>query len=334
MSRLSARVVLPALLFVALSPLGVTIAADKGQSTFTSAADAGPDYKVQGEYVGELTINGEPHKVGMQVIALGDGKFDAEGYPGGLPGDGWNKAAGRRHRSGETKDGVTTLSGEGRTAKLVDGVITVSDEGGAKIGTLKRVERKSPTLGAKPPTDAIVLFDGTSVDKWNGGRLADGGLLAAGCTSKDSFRDFQLHIEFQTPFMPAARGQGRGNSGLYLQNRYELQVLDSFGLDGKDNECGGFYSIQAPAVNMCYPPLVWQTYDIDFTAARFDDAGKKTKNAVVSARHNGVPIYENFEMPKLTPGGVPQEAPGVGPFQLQDHGNPVRYRNIWIVEKK
>ena len=212
--------------------------------------------------------------------------------------------------------------------------MTVTSADGVKIGTLKRVERKSPTLGAKPPAGAIVLFDGASVDKWNGGRLIDGGLLAAGCTSKDSFRDFQLHIEFQTPFMPAARGQGRGNSGVYLQNRYELQVLDSFGLEGKDNECGGFYSIKAPAVNMCYPPLAWQTYDIDFTAARFDDAGKKTQNAVVSARHNGVPIYESFELPNLTPGGVPQEAPGVGPFQLQDHGNPVRYRNIWIVEKK
>ena len=127
-----------------------------------------------------------------------------------------------------------------------------------------------------------MLFDGTSADKWNGGRLVDGGLLAAGCTSKQKFHDFQLHIEFQTPFMPTARGQGRGNSGVYLQNLYEVQVLDSFGLEGKDNECGGFYSIKAPSVNMCYPPLAWQTYDIDFRAARFDPSGKKTQNAVVT----------------------------------------------------
>ena len=296
-------------------------------------AETDPDYQVQGEYTGEVTIDGQGRKVGMQVVALGNGKFDSEGYPGGLPGDGWNKEAGRRHRTGETKDGVTTLSGESRTARIENGVVTIADSDGKKIGELKRVERKSPTLGAKPPAGAIVLFDGTSADKWNGGRLTDDGLLVAGCTSKQSFKDFQLHIEFQTPFMPKARGQGRGNSGVYLQNRYELQVLDSFGLEGQNNECGGFYQIKAPDVNMCYPPLAWQTYDIDFTGARFDDAGKKTKNAVVSARHNGVPIHENFELPKLTPGGAPQEAPGEGPFQLQDHGNPVRYRNIWVVTK-
>ena len=116
-----------------------------------------------------------------------------------------------------------------------------------------------------------------------------------------------------------------------------MQVLDSFGLEGKeDNECGGFYSIQAaPAVNMCYPPLSWQTYDIDFTAGAIRRRRKEnTKCGCQRAASNGVPIYEGFELPKLTPGGVPQEAPGVGPFQLQDHGNPVRYRNIWIVEKK
>ena len=179
----------------------------------------------------------------------------------------------------------------------------------------------------------IVLFDGTSADKWNGGHLTEDGLLAVGCTSKQSFKDFQLHIEFQTPFMPTARGQGRGNSGVYLQNRYELQVLDSFGLEGQNNECGGFYQIKTPDVNMCFPPLAWQTYDIDFTAARFDDAGKKTKNAIVNAQHNGVTIHDKFELPHLTPGGLPQEAPGEGPFMLQNHGNPVRFRNIWVVEK-
>jgi Domain of Unknown Function (DUF1080) len=334
MTRRSNDVKALLLLPVVLLSIATARAADKSSSTFTNPADAGPDYKVQGEYVGEITIDGQPGKVGMQVVALGGGKFDAEAYPGGLPGDGWDQTAGRRHRSGETKDGVTTIKGEERTGTVADGVITIADSGGAKIGELKRVERKSPTLGAKPPAGAIVLFDGSSADKWNGGHLAEDGLLAAGCTSKQSFRDFTLHIEFQTPFMPAARGQGRGNSGVYLQNRYELQVLDSFGLEGKDNECGGFYSIKAPAVNMCYPPLAWQTYDIDFTAARFDDAGKKIKNAVVSARHNGVSIHDNFELPKLTPGGAPQEAPGEGPLQLQNHGNPVYYRNIWLVEKK
>ncbi|MBI2826394.1 MAG: DUF1080 domain-containing protein [Planctomycetia bacterium] len=318
---------------VPLALAAVLVAADKSPA-FTDPADAGPDYKIQGEYVGELHGDDGAAKVGVQIVALGEGKFDGVLYPGGLPGAGWDQSAGRQSYAGAMKDGAAVFDAGGTVGKAAGGVLTVTDADGKKVGELKRVDRQSSTMGAKPPAGAVVLFDGTTADKWNGGRLTDGGLLAAGCTSKQEFKDFQLHAEFQTPFMPAARGQGRGNSGVYLQNRYEVQVLDSFGLEGKDNECGGFYSIKAPRENMCYPPLAWQTYDVDFTAARFDTDGKKTKNAVVTVRHNGVPIYENFELPKVTPGGAPQETPGVGPLQLQDHGNPVRYRNIWVVEKK
>jgi hypothetical protein len=162
--------------------------------------------------------------------------------------------------------------------------------------------------------------------------MTEDGLLAAGCVSKQQFKDFRLHLEFQTPFMPDARGQARGNSGVYLQNRYELQVLDSFGLMGKDNECGAFYTLRGPAENMCLPPLQWQTYDIDFKAARFDDTGKKTEKAVATVKHNGVTIFDKLELRGSTPGGQP-EADAPGPIQLQDHGNPVRYRNIWVVER-
>jgi hypothetical protein len=165
---------------------------------------------------------------------------------------------------------------------------------------------------------------------FTGGKLFDDEVLLAGTRSKDSFGDFTLHIEFRTPFVPKARGQARGNSGLYLQDRYECQILDSFGLEGADNECGGFYSIKAPDVNMCFPPLGWQTYDVDFTAARFDGETKIT-NARVTVKHNGVTIHDDFELPNLTPGGAPY--PGKGPLQLQAHGNPVTYRNIWVVEK-
>ncbi len=153
-------------------------------------------------------------------------------------------------------------------------------------------------------------------------------------TSKQKFKAFKLHMEFQLSYMPEARGQGRSNSGVYMQGRYEVQILDSFGLEGKNNECGGIYEVSAPKVNMCYPPLAWQTYDIDFTPATFDDDGKKTANARITARHNGVLIQDDVEVPHATRAAPVKEGPDPGPIYIQDHGNPVRLRNIWLVEKK
>ena len=200
-------------------------------------------------------------------------------------------------------------------------------------GTLAKVERKSPTLGAKPPAGATVLFDGSSAEAFENGELIEGNLLGAtNCFSKERLNDHQLHVEFRTPFMPAARGQGRGNSGVYVQGRYEVQVLDSFGLEGRNNECGGIYSISEPIVNMCLPPLSWQTYDIDFTAARYDGDGKKIKNARATIELNGVVIHDDLELTHGTP-GYHAEGPEPESLFLQNHGNPVAVRNIWIVKK-
>jgi hypothetical protein len=134
--------------------------------------------------------------------------------------------------------------------------------------------------------------------------------------------------------MPYARGQGRANSGCYLQGRYEVQILDSFGLEGKNNECGGIYTIKDPDVNMCFPPLAWQTYDIDYTAAKYDESGKKTAHARMTVKHNGVLIHENVELTKATTAAPVKEGPEPGPIYIQDHGNPIRFRNIWVAEKK
>ena len=142
--------------------------------------------------------------------------------------------------------------------------------------------------------------------------------------SKKSFKNFQLHIEFRTPFEPFAGGQGRGNSGVYLGNK-EIQVLDSFGLKGENNECGGIYGDRAPDVNMCLPPLVWQTYDIEHRAGKIDPDTKKQAPPTVTVRHNGVVIHDNV----VLKGGSNQCN-----INLQDHGNPVVYRNIWLVELK
>jgi hypothetical protein len=163
--------------------------------------------------------------------------------------------------------------------------------------------------------------------------MTDDGLLEQGALSTDTFQDFKIHIEFLLPYMPEARGQARGNSGYYIQGRYEVQMLDSFGLEGLDNECGGIYRVARPDVNMCFPPLAWQTYDVEFTAAKFDSAGNKTAPAHAKVLHNGVLIHDR-ELPQMTPGGpLKTEDATPGPVFLQDHGNPVRYRNIWVVKK-
>ncbi|MBN1766773.1 MAG: DUF1080 domain-containing protein [Sedimentisphaerales bacterium] len=150
--------------------------------------------------------------------------------------------------------------------------------------------------------------------------------------SRQSFQDFQLHLEFRTPFMPDARGQGRGNSGVYLQGRYEVQILDSYALEGADNECGGIYTVARPRVNMCKPPMQWQTYDITFHGPRFDTAGRKLKNARLTVLHNGVTIHENQEVPGPTGSALLEDEREPAGIYLQDHGNPVQYRNIWLVE--
>jgi hypothetical protein len=315
-------------LALAVCAATATFAAD-AKTAYTDPKEAGPDFAVQGEYAG---VDTEGNKWGCHVIALGDGKFDVVGYAGGLPGEDWKRGDKTKTGKGELKDGKVEVKGDdGWTAVIKEDVMIVTHDG-KEVAKLTRHMRKSPTLGAKAPSGATVLFDGTTADHFKNGKLVEGSLLGAtNCQSTKTFGDHSLHIEFRTPFMPYARGQARGNSGVYIQSRYELQVLDSFGLDGKNNECGGIYTIAEPKVNMCYPPLSWQTYDIDYTAAKYED-GKKVKNARVTIKHNGVVIHDDLELPKGTPGKDPEGEQPLGLF-LQDHGNPVAFRNIWVVEK-
>jgi len=306
-------------------------AAETGTPAPKDAAPTDPAFAAQGEYVGEIVTLEGAKKLGVQVIALGGDKFHAVGYFGGLPGDGWD-GSDKKESDGEMKDGVVTFAAPEHTATIKDGALTIT-VAGATLGSLAKANRTSPTLGAKPPQGAVVLFDGSTPDKFQKGRVTEDGLLMQGVTSTDKFQSCTMHIEFRLPFMPSARGQGRGNSGLYLQGRYEVQMLDSFGLAGENNECGGLYEISKPKVNMCYPPLAWQTYDIDFTAAAFEGE-KKVKNATITVKHNGVVIQENVELPRSTRAAPVAESAEPGPLYLQDHGSAVRYRNIWVVEKK
>ena len=316
-----------------LLPLLLQSAALAKGPAYTDPDKADADFAFQGEYVGTVPSDNGDQKVGVQVIALGNGKFKAVAYPGGLPGDGWNKEE-KREADGERQGDAAVFKKEEATGTIKDGVLKVVLAEGAPAIELSKINRSSPTLGAKPPEGAVVLFDGKNADAFEGGKV-DSGLLVAGCTSKQKFGSHKLHIEFLLPYQPEDSGQARGNSGIYLQGRYEVQMLDSFGLEGKDNECGGIYSVKAPDVNMCLPPLSWQTYDIEYTAAKYE-GDKLVAKPRVTVSHNGVVIHKDVELPgdrntTAAPLGAGKDP---GPVYLQDHGNPVRYRNIWVVETK
>jgi hypothetical protein len=305
--------------------------------------DTIPDsFTVQGEYEGTL---GMDKKLGAQVIALDEaGALQAVLYPGGLPGAGWDgkrkvllsgtladgkvdfqPADGdRKYMDGNPEKFSATQSfpptGQADwTATIHEGVFAGKTDSGGSF-ELKKRNRASPTLSAKAPAGAIILFDGTNLDHWNGGRLDKKTHVlhtdAKDLRSKSRFKYYTVHLEFRTPFRPTARGQKRGNSGFYQSNGQEIQVLDSFGLDGLKNECGALYGRAAPSVNMCLPPLTWQTYDVELIP------NPDNKNsALLTVRHNGVVIHDK----------VPSRV-GNGTFKLQGHGNLLQYRTIWLVD--
>lgn len=331
------RILLPFVLLGLAAPLAAQLpAAAKPPApkppakAYADPAQTDEDFAFQGEFEGEH----DGSKFGVQIWALGEGLFECVTYVGGLPGAGWSgEKEDVKRQKGARKDGVASFTQDDVTAETDGKVLRVKNEDGKVINEFKRVERKSPTLGAPPPEGAVVLFDGKGVNRFPNSRTTPDGLLMEGITSTDVFGDCAIHVEFRLPYMPQARGQGRGNSGLYVQGRYEVQMLDSFALEGKDNECGGLYKIAPPKVNACLPPLTWQTYDVDFTAAKFDAAGNKTANARITVRHNGIVIHEDQELPGPTTAAPNKEGATPGPLHLQNHGNPVRYRNLWVKPK-
>jgi hypothetical protein len=203
---------------------------------------------------------------------------------------------------------------------------------------------------AKPPGDAVVLFDGSDLSKWKPEKgegevkwKAENGALvvvpkSGAIQSKDEFRDVQVHLEWQHPKDITGKGQGRGNSGIFLMGLYELQVLDNYNAETyPDGMVGGVYGQYPPLVNAAAPPGTWSAYDIIFRAPKYAD-GKVAKPARVTVLLNGVVVQDGVELlgptthKKLTE--YPSEHPEKGPIRLQDHGQPVKFRNIWVRELK
>ena len=339
----------------ALVIAGGALSLSSSAQVWTDAKDESlpVDFSIQGEYADEGK--------GVQVIALGGGAFQAVVYEGGLPGAGWDGES-RSLLVGSLNDrGVRFLAAEGDRRYLAQepdafsatrefppaghnkayrgGIPATGDffalaiPGGDRT-RLPKVVRESPTLGAEAPEGALVLFDSSGTDAWAGGRLdTETGLLNTDgndIRTKESFQNYTMHVEFMLPYRPDARGQGRGNSGFYQVDHYEVQILDSFGLEGLNNECGGVYTKADPLVNMCLPPLTWQTYDVTFHNAVVEN-GEKVKNATMTLKHNGVVIHDGLEIDGKTGGArsAPEGTPG--PIKLQGHGNPLQFRNIWIV---
>ena len=199
----------------------------------------------------------------------------------------------------------------------------------------------TPGTDGGPPSDAIALFDGNDLSQWHGGDkwIVEDGVATVkggGITSKQSFGSCQLHVEWAAPQVVQGEGQGRGNSGIYFQGRYEVQILDSYGNKTYfDGQAASIYKQWPPLVNACRPPGEWQTYDIVFDAPRFDEQGELTKPAYLTVLHNGVLVQNHAELQGTTAWDrVPayQAHPAKLPLHIQDHGNPVRFRNLWIRE--
>lgn len=347
----------PIFLSALLISAGNLSAAEGFSSDWTQVAAA--DLTLMGDYEGEWLDAPKGHyfeinkPLAAQVINVRQGEYQlrlfqehdcrADPYfegPGKLDGElirfegnGWSGTV--------SKDGLSGVSGQGH--------------GKGIRFLLKKVTRSSPTLGAMPPTGAVVLFDGKNFEQWQhgGGRAVTWNLSGDGVMevrsgkseddrkqgiggdiqTKQSFGDCKVHLEFRYPVEPGKAGQGRGNSGFFLQGDYELQVLNSYGLQGWWNECGALYKTSPPRVNAARPPMEWQTYDVIYKASVWKD-GKKVSPPRVTARLNGVLIHNDEEIPHATAHAFKTrsvEPMAAGPIRLQDHGNAIQFRNIWLV---
>lgn len=287
-----------------------------------------PEVDVQGLYEG--TLGGAPFEA--RLVALGKDTYKLlvrQAVPGQAP----LKAELEGRAEG---DGVAFKSKDGQwSAAWAAGALKGTRPGGAAFEAV-RVRRKPPTLGQAPPAGAIALLDGKDFSnltarapEWNPAEDGSVQVPKGGMNSKMEFEgSLDLHVEFFCPFMPQARGQARANSGCYLPNGDEVQVLDSFGMDTyKGGGCGGIYGFKDPDAFDGFslaslPPGEWQTYDIEYRVEKKD--GKPSGKPRLTVYHNGIKIHDAVELKRDA---------RKGRLHFQDHGDPVRYRNIWVLPR-
>jgi hypothetical protein len=302
----------------------------------------------------DKTDGGASADVAPEGAGTPSGGAEVTTAPGGTGGSDPSTGSGDVTGSEASGEGNPIVGGVGSAGASASGpsggsggageVATAGGSGGAG-------EMVSPggAGGAMPEGDRIVLFDGTDIDAWvsvnNGGPIgwqlaADGTMVvtpgAGNIITRQEFEDVFVHVEYKTPaFPPNVTGQDRGNSGVYLKGSYELQVLDSAAEPPLPDGCGAIYNISPPLSVACNPQEVWNTYEIEFQAPRFDDQGNKLPNAnarVLSATLNGVLVQDDVEVPRATEAGRP-ETPGPAGIMLQDHGNLVAFRNIYVIPR-
>lgn len=265
------------------------------------------------DLIGEYVSN--DGKTAVQANLLKDGQFLVATYPEGLPGKGWNK-------------------NDGLKSELLP-----AEELKTRLATYTKTVRTSPTLGEKAPDNAILKFPDDLTN------IKDGIMHAGGQTQKE-LGSFKMHLEFFMPLKPERNlsSQDRGNSGIYIFNNYEIQIMDAFALDYENPEnnanqidslntqwCGCIYKMKRADINMTFPPLTWQSYDIEFIAPVFEGQ-TKVKNARLTVFHNGVKTHDDFELKSGTGNGAKKPQLAKGPVYFQNHGNPVMFRNVWAVE--
>ena len=305
--------------------LGLTTSAWAGPFMGEYAGTFHADSKVSLKAVGKVVDEGDRHRVVLYTTP--ETPIDQGAYV---------------EISGQVEGSELALSGlsggYGWKGQIKDGTLAVKS-GYGQFFEMKKIESKSPNAGLKPPQNAVVLLafepgKAPDLSNWTNEAwvaLPDGSMQVTpkkGTNrTRQQFGDIkQLHIEFWLPLEPTKRGQSRANSGVYVADMYEVQVLDSFGLVETSGDCGSLYNLARPRINASLPPETWQTYDITFRAPRMDASGKVTELPRITVVFNGVKIHDNLEIP----GGRHRAK---GPLQLQDHGHKIQFRNVWVVEQ-